>query len=227
MTTVRTRIYIDGYNFYHACCKNSKHKWVNPKTVAEILLPGHKIDRVYFFTAAVIPQPHDPSKRQRQYVYWRALKTVPEITIVEGKFLELPKRLPWAAPLWLRNLKKWCCKYPRLRRYMHPILVKVWKTEEKGSDVNLATQLLLDAVDDAFDCAVVISNDSDLTTPICVVKKRFKKKIGILCGHDHPSRALQKEIHFIKVIRDGVLAASQFPPNLADSLGPFHKPPTW
>jgi uncharacterized LabA/DUF88 family protein len=110
---------------------------------------------------------------------------------------------------------------------MHPILVKVWKTEEKGSDVNLATQLLLDAMDDKFDCAVVISNDSDLITPICTVKTRFKKKIGILTGHDHPSKTLQKEIHFIKLIREGVLEASQFPPNLTDSVGTFHKPSSW
>ena len=37
----------------------------------------------------------------------------------------------------------------------------VWKTEEKGSDVNIATFLLLDGHDDLYDEAVVISGDSD------------------------------------------------------------------
>ena len=40
--------------------------------------------------------------------------------------------------------------------------LRVMKTEEKGSDVNLATHLLVDAFDDAFNIAVIISNDSDL-----------------------------------------------------------------
>ena len=47
-----------------------------------------------------------------------------------------------------------------------PTLVKVVKNEEKGSDVNLATWLLIDAFDKAFDAAVVITNDSDLAEPI-------------------------------------------------------------
>ena len=44
--------------------------------------------------------------------------------------------------------------------------VRVMKTEEKGSDVNLATYLLVDAFEDRFDVAVIISNDSDLKEPI-------------------------------------------------------------
>jgi len=34
--------------------------------------------------------------------------------------------------------------------------------EEKMTDVNIATQLLIDAYDDGFDCALVISGDSDV-----------------------------------------------------------------
>lgn len=40
--------------------------------------------------------------------------------------------------------------------------VSVLKTEEKGSDVNLAVDLLHDCVQGLYDCVVVISNDSDL-----------------------------------------------------------------
>jgi hypothetical protein len=43
---------------------------------------------------------------------------------------------------------------------------RVIKTEEKGSDVNLATHLLHDAHMGRFDVAGVISNDSDLLEPI-------------------------------------------------------------
>ena len=58
--------------------------------------------------------------------------------------------------------------------------VEVLITEEKGSDVNLATYLLPDSFDDAFDTAVVISDDSDLLEPIKVVRARFGKRIAVI-----------------------------------------------
>jgi hypothetical protein len=224
---VKTTVYVDGYNFYYACCKGTGYKWVNPKLLAETLLPGHTITKVFFFTAAVKAEAHDPSKRHRQYVYWRALGTVPEIEIVLGKFLESPKRLPWNPPKPIRNFKRWCCKWPPMRKYMGPLLLKVWKIEEKHSDVNLATQLLMDALNDRFECAAIISNDSDLMAPIRTIRTRFKKNVGMLTGHEHPSKTLQKHIDFIKPIREGVLANSQFPSALQDAEGSFHKPESW
>lgn len=44
--------------------------------------------------------------------------------------------------------------------------VLVYHTEEKGSDVNLATRLILDGLDGLWEEAIVISNDSDLESPI-------------------------------------------------------------
>ena len=55
-----------------------------------------------------------------------------------------------------------------------PTLVKVIKIEEKGSDVNLATWLLIDAFDKAFDAAVVLTNDSDLAEPIRQVRQKLR-----------------------------------------------------
>jgi len=47
-------------------------------------------------------------------------------------------------------------------------MAPVADTEEKGSDVNVATHLLLDALAQppAMDAAIVISNDSDLELPV-------------------------------------------------------------
>ncbi|MBN1628298.1 MAG: NYN domain-containing protein [Thermoleophilia bacterium] len=56
--------------------------------------------------------------------------------------------------------------------------VEVLITEEKGSDVNLATYLLLDAFDDALDTAVVVSDDSHLLEPITLVKERLKRRLA-------------------------------------------------
>ena len=52
--------------------------------------------------------------------------------------------------------------------------------EEKRTDVDIATHLLVDCFLDDFDEAVVISNDSDLVSPIEMVKSTFGKTIGVI-----------------------------------------------
>jgi uncharacterized LabA/DUF88 family protein len=101
------------------------------------------------------------------------------------------------------------------------------KTEEKGSDVNLAVHLLNDAWLDHFDCAVIISNDSDLAEPLRLVREQNKKTIGLTSPliHGHPSRELQKYAHFVKRIREGVLRISQLPSPIPGTT--IHKPATW
>lgn len=108
-----------------------------------------------------------------------------------------------------------------------PKFVRVIKTEEKGSDVNLATHLVRDAYEDAFECAVVISNDSDLREPIDLVRNRLGKPVGVLNPQKHPAIALTKVATFFKTIRSGVLRASQFPDELTDARGTFQKPAGW
>jgi hypothetical protein len=105
----------------------------------------------------------------------------------------------------------------------------VIKTEEKGSDVNLATHLINDGHLLRYEQAVVITNDSDLAEPIRVVRDELKLPIGIL----YPSRYLNPQLknaatpNFTKAIRTGLLSVSQFPGVLSDRIGSFHKPSGW
>jgi uncharacterized LabA/DUF88 family protein len=105
--------------------------------------------------------------------------------------------------------------------------VEVVKTEEKGSDVNLATYLLLDAFKGDCDVAVVISNDSDLKLPIEVAQRELGLRVGVVNPHaaSRRSRALQPT--FFKQIRSSALAACQFPTVLADVRGEIRKPARW
>ena len=61
-----------------------------------------------------------------------------------------------------------------------PPSVEVWKNEEKGSDVNLALHVLNDAWQDAYDCGVIVSNDSDLAKSLRLVKAQHRKLIGLV-----------------------------------------------
>ena len=103
----------------------------------------------------------------------------------------------------------------------------VIKTEEKGSDVNLATFLLIDAFDQDCEQAVVISNDSDLLTPIQLVRERFGVSVGIFNPQKNRSWTLFNNVDFYRPIRKGPLSASQFPITLSDTNGTFTKPQGW
>jgi len=110
-------------------------------------------------------------------------------------------------------------------------LVRVLRTEEKGSDVNLATHLLRDAFSDEMDVGVLVTNDSDLVEAVRIVVEEVGLRVGVLTPTlqpgRRPSRALQRHSTFLKPIREGVLARSQFPHVLSDRKSDFWKPREW
>ena len=105
--------------------------------------------------------------------------------------------------------------------------VEVVKTEEKSSDVNLATFLLLDAFKRECDVAVVISNDSDLKLPIEVARHELGLRVGVVNPHPSARRSRALRPTFFKQIRASALAACQFPPVLRDATGEIRKPARW
>ncbi len=105
---------------------------------------------------------------------------------------------------------------------------KVLKTEEKGSDVSLAVHLLNDAWLDAYDCPVVVSNDSDLAEAMHLVRTHHPgKRLGLIFPREsgHPSRELVKHAHFVKHLGSTVLAASQMPSAIPGTT--IRKPAGW
>lgn len=207
---MKTFVYVDAFNLYFGCVKNTACKWLNLARMCELLLPSHEILKIKYFTARVGSRAHDPEAPRRQETYLRALRTLPMLEIYYGHFLTHPVQMRLANP-----------------QPHQPAFVWVIKTEEKGSDVNLATQLLSDAYQHRFECAVVVSGDSDLLAPVKVVMDELKLPVGVLNPQRRPCRVLQSQATFYKHIRQGVLAASQFPSTMEDANGPFTKPATW
>ena len=105
--------------------------------------------------------------------------------------------------------------------------VRVIKTEEKGSEVNIAAHLINDGHKQLFDVAVLIINDSDLLEPLKIVRYELNLPVGVLNPQKKASRVLAKHASFIKRIRRGVLQASQFATTLRDAKGTFRKPSSW
>jgi hypothetical protein len=207
---VKTIVYVDAFNLYYGCLKNTSYRWLDLEKLCQLLLPRDNVVEIKYFTALVSARPQDPKQPVRQQTYIRALKTNPKVKVILGHFLSHVVTMRLAAPA------------PGGPQY-----ARVVKTEEKGSDVNLATHLLHDGHLGNYELAVVISNDSDLLEPIKIVNRELGLPVGILNPHKHPSAVLIAEAHFHKHIRKGVLRASLFPPTLTDKIGTFHKPPKW
>ncbi len=214
---MRTILYIDGFNLYYSAVKDTCLKWLNPVALSGRIFPKNQIIGVKYFTARVKPMPGDPGAPIRQQIYWRALKTIPQCDIIEGDFRQRKTRALVVTP--------------------PPRTIEIYKTEEKGSDVNLAAHLLMDAFQSRFECAIVISGDSDLVTPIRMVRDELRMTVGVLnpqrlSGPDHreprKNAGLREAATFY---RNGLswaqLEGSQFPGALADTNGAFTKPPDW
>jgi hypothetical protein len=130
-----------------------------------------------------------------------------------------------------------------------PRFAEVLKMEEKGSDVNIATYMLVDAFRGDCDQLVVITNYSDLAEPVRIINKELKIPVGIFNPQTAdtarrtsarlgrkvkaaPSITLRQVSKFNRDISsDGPschMARSQFPPTLPDAAGrTITKPPSW
>lgn len=230
---MKINVYIDGFNFYYGAVKDTPYKWLNLREFCEQSLPGHTIHRIKYFTAQVNARPNDPHQPVRQQTYWQALETLDQFYIHKGTFRERKKTVvlhaddPLAPPL------------PGVK------FVDALVSEEKGSDVNLATELLIDAFQNDFEAAVIISDDSDLISPILAVRRHLQLQVGVLnpqhernphTGRRRYRKDLQRSVTagqqptqwFYKHIDRSLLAVCQFSDPVVDKNGrAIKKPSAW
>lgn len=210
MTRYRTVVYIDGFNFYYGQVRGTPWKWLDLTALFQKALgPQNQLVKIKYFTARVQPSPGDPNVNIRQDSYLRAVQThCPLVEVYYGHFLRHRISMENANP--------------------PPPSVDVWKNEEKGSDVNLALHVLNDAWHNAYDCAVIVSNDSDLAEALRLVKAQNHKLIGLVtpgAPKRKTSRQLQQHADFIKPIRTWMLKSSQLPDPIPGTK--IHKPTGW
>lgn len=209
-TVLRANVYVDGFNLYYGSLRGTSYRWLDLSKLSKLLLPNDHVNRIRYFTALVDARPNDLGKPQRQQAYLRALGTQPDISIHFGRFLSHVVRMPYAYP-----------------QAAGPQTVEVIKTEEKGSDVNLATNLLIDAFNNDCEKVVLLSNDSDLRDPVNYVRSQLGMRVVIFNPHRNRSWPLSQVSDLYRPIRKGPLSASLFPDQLSDSQGTITKPSTW
>lgn len=215
-TRLKANFYVDGFNLYYGCVKDTAWKWLDLASLCKRGYPELEITRIRYFTARVSATLPDQSCPQRQDIYLRALKTTKDLSIHFGFFQPNPKWQPLVHPP---------AKGPQ-KAY-------VIDTEEKGSDVNLASYLLFDGFQKDYEAAIVVSNDSDLCEPIRLARQELGFPVSVFVPASvrgrRPSIELRKvsEPQYYKQIRQKALKACQFPPSLTDATGKFSKPKSW
>src|SRR5258708_26954913 len=134
----RTIVYIDGFNLYYRALKPLGHKWMNIAALSEAVLPAsNQITAINYYTARVSGRV-DPTAPARQHAYLRALGSLPLVAVHYGNFMTEKK---WAGLVQPPDFRPACT----LPSGAAPQVAYVWKTEEKGSDVNLGVHLVRDA----------------------------------------------------------------------------------
>ena len=188
---MRTRVYVDGFNLYYGALKGTPFKWLNPVDLARRVLPaGYVVDKLLYFTARISGAPNQGAPA-RQPAYITALRTLPEVEVHFGSFLSklvwrplinlpvadrqinapqpvtLPAGNHTVAGQRMQTLPvgRYAAHGAQREQVPNAVVAKFCTMEEKGSDVNLAAQLLNDAWNEHFEAAAVISNDTDLVTP--------------------------------------------------------------
>ncbi|HEU0014147.1 MAG TPA: NYN domain-containing protein [Longimicrobium sp.] len=212
---------MDGFNFYYGALKGTAHRWLNLGAYCRLLLPRNDVQRIKYFTARVSARVNKPDAPLRQQAYLRALATLPEVELHFGHYLAHVRRLPLVGPGGGPLIHGGRVQF-----------AAVLQEEEKGSDVNLASHLVHDAHHHRFDVAVVVSNDSDLETPIRIVTRELGLPVGVVNPYAEkiPARQsvqLRRVASFLKPVRAGALRKCQFPPVLTDADGTIQKPSAW
>lgn len=160
---MKTRVYIDGYNFYFGCLKGTSYKWLDLIKLLEILLvrsgaPESELDElaIKFFTAEISERAaSDSSSLNDQRSYHLALNNhcQSKLATVKGNYSIDKAKFPRVE--LDGNGKE---KEPRFSER-----VKIWKMEEKQSDVNVALEAVYDGVTDAnLKHIVFVTNDTDI-----------------------------------------------------------------
>ncbi len=192
--------YIDGYNLYYRLLRGTKNKWLDLYAFAKGLLnDDHEVTCVKYFTSMVVPHPYDAASIERQNIYLQAASLNPRIQVVLGYYTKKPAVLP------ARSSACRDCGESKNG------FVRVYKFEEKRSDVNMAVSVMRDAALNAADSFVLVTGDSDQVATVLTARKTFNKQVLVFDPHEKTCEDLKKAASYYKNISRELPAQCQLP----------------
>lgn len=231
--TLRTRVYIDGYNFYYGCLKRTSFKWLDPVELFERqILPSvlferngkvaFKLDQlaIKYFTAPILKNfasSSDSVPSQKHYHAALAAHRSGRLEIILGYHDAKQARARRAIP-----------SVPPLQSE----LIDIWKLEEKQSDVSLALHAYSDAIRGEIDHVVIVTNDTDLVPALKLIRRDTSVAIGLVIPTRAHQRAANTDLISISDwtrthITESELAISQLPRVVPGGRTASHKPVSW
>ena len=176
--------YFDGSNFYHLAKSNYGVTQVKFNHLANQLLrlKSEELVLIRYFIAPVNQQ-ESLEKYSAQQKFLNNLIKTPLLDLYLGKLVRRP----------LKNINILCpkCGLQTSESLNCPSCGKiikihdVYKSTEKGVDVHLGISLLLDALENKYDIALLFSGDADFCPAIKYILKNLNKEI-IFCHFPIP-----------------------------------------
>lgn len=142
--------YVDGFNLYHAIHDLNRPalKWLDLQAlITSLARAGETVAEVNYFSAYATWRPH---AYQRHIEYVKALEHA-GVKCIMGHFKSKQRTCRSCGAVWTQH-------------------------EEKETDVHIAARIVVDACEDRYDRAVLITADSDLVPALDIVKARYPKK---------------------------------------------------
>ena len=169
----RISILIDGANFYHLVLKklHIEETLFDFDAFAVFLANGRKIPTMgkRYYVGTVREKEGDERSKQamsRQTSLFTTLKKA-NWEIKTSKLRTRVEEIP---------IDSRVTDYKKIQK-LGIKSIRVERQREKGVDVKLATDIIVGAVDDQYDTAVIISSDSDLIPAIDWIRLRKHKKV--------------------------------------------------
>lgn len=200
---MRVGIYVDGYNLYYGArklCGRSTPgwRWLDVRTlVARAIFtqsewPKATLLHVTYCTARVSGA-GNPSASHDQDVYLRALEASGSTDrITFGQFVSRVATSPLATvgprgkPVISRPSWPLMIQDASGADVLDPlVMASVVRREEKGTDVNVASHLLIDVLTREVDAIVIVTNDSDLAFPVSFARNSVP--VGVINPTPRPS----------------------------------------
>lgn len=230
----RVAVYVDGYNLYYGRIRGTTFKWLDVVALFDRLInehdPNSQVDKVKFFSSPALAKfaTNKQASHEAQQNYHRALERKHPSRFVLKLGIHIFDDRGSTMPVFSLG-----------KPYDRSNSVRVWKLEEKQTDVNIALAMYRDARSGLFEELVVCSNDSDITPVLAAIREDFP---GITLGVVmplHPSqprgqgrRSVSKSLSDLANwtrghIHDVELAACQLPAIVPTRKKPIRKPAHW
>ena len=105
-------------------------------------------------------------------------------------------------------------------------MLRIYRLEEKRTDVNLATEMVFDAFQNRAESFVLISGDSDYIGPLDRIRNVLKKQVIIFNPREGKSD-LMYHANYYKPIPKDLAATCQLPDVVTVGSKTFSRPAEW